>query len=329
MGKKMAETDNRYTSSRPAHTASVQKPPDLGYLAGLRRILTSRFSETELRNLCFDLGVDYDSLPGVGTSDKARELIAHLARHNRIPHLIAVGKRMRDDIAWDQPFEAAGAGSSFHRPTGTPRFEHGQAPPARARAGLIAKTFPDDQQAFIIQKMSKTVSELDAYIEQYGRVISAHRLSAILRERIRKLRALQPGDPGWEVYWEAVEPIFDDLASLAFGMTAWKQARRPPSELSDITTEVRTQFLAREQSILELVERYTQAHTNVQRLCTQLRQSQADQDNRLSSELEEQVKEMHASADIMGRQLYPVINQLIKKELSTLLTELGRPQEGG
>jgi hypothetical protein len=111
-------------------------------------------------------------------------------------------------------------------------------------------------------------------------------------------------------------------------MTAWRQARRPLSELSNITTEVRTQFLAKEQSILELVERYTQAHTSVQRLSTQLRQAQADQSSQILRELEEQVKEMHASADFMGRQLYPVINQLIKKELSTLLAELGRPEGG-
>ena len=327
----MAEIDSSQTSSRAAHTASVQKPPDRGYLVGLRRILTTRFGETELRDLCFDLGVGYEGLPGVGTGDKARELIAHLDRHDRIPHLIALCKQTRPDIAWEQPFEAAGAASSFHSTAGRPRFGTAQTPPARShtRASLFAGTaFPDDQQALIIQKMSKTVSELDAYIEQYGRVISAHRLSAILRERIRKLRSLQPTDPGWEVYWEAVEPIFDDLASLAFGMTAWKQARRPPGELSNITTEVRTQFLAREQSILELVERYTQAHASVQRLSTQLRQSQVDQDGLMLRELEEQVKEMYASADIMGRQLYPVINQLIKKELSTLLIKLGRPEGG-
>jgi hypothetical protein len=330
----MAETDSGQTGSRAAYAASVQKPSDREYLVRLRRILTTRFGESELRDLCFDLGVGYESLPGEGTGDKARELIAHLERHNRIPYLIAVGKQLRPDVGWEHPFEAAGVASSFHRVTGTPRYGYGQAPPAKsvAEASHFTRTFhPADHQAFIIQKMSKTVSELDAYIEQYGRVISAHRLSAILRERIRKLRSLQPTDPGWDVYWEAVEPIYDELASLAFGMTTWKETRRrhPQREFSDITTEVRTQFLAREESILELVERYTQAHAGVQRLSTQLRQSQVDQDGQTLRELEEQVKEMHASADIMGRQLYPIINQLIKKELSTLLTELGRPQRGG
>jgi hypothetical protein len=330
----MAEPDDGQTDSRAAYAASVKKPSDREYLVKLRRILATRFSDGELRTLCFDLGVDYESLPGEATTDKARELIAHLERHDRIPHLVAIGKESRSEIEWGHPSEAAGAASAFHKGTGTPRYRHGQTSAAGPAAGAsrFARTiYPDDQQAFIIQKMSKTVSELDAYIEQYGRVISAHRLSAILRERVRKLRSFQSTDPGWDVYWEAVEPIYDELASLAFGMTAWKEARRlhPQREFSDITTEVRTQFLAREESILELVERYTQAHASVQRLSTQLRRSQVDQDGQASRELEEQVKEMHASADIMGRQLYPIINQLIKKELSTLLAELGRPQRGG
>jgi hypothetical protein len=42
----------------------------------LRRILTERFSEAELHNLVFDLGIAYDILPGSSKEDKARELIA-------------------------------------------------------------------------------------------------------------------------------------------------------------------------------------------------------------------------------------------------------------
>jgi hypothetical protein len=329
----MGESNSSHTSGRTAHAASVEKTPDLGFLARLRRILTTRLGERELRDLCFDLGVDYDGLPGAGTGNKARELIAHLERHDRITHLIAIGKQLRPDIAWEHPPGGASpASSSFHRTAGGPVLGYRRTSPAKpaTTTNLFAKaSFPDDQQTLIIQRMSRTVNELDAYIEQYGRVISTHRLSAILRERIRKLRSLQPADPGWEVYWDSIEPIYDELASLAFGMTAWKEARRPDRGLSDITTEVRSQFLAREQSILELVERYTQAHASVQKLSGQLRQPQGEKEWSALRELEEQVKEMYSSADIMGRQLYPVINQLIKKELSTLLAELGRPQEGG
>ena len=33
------------------------------YLTNLRQTLTSRFDESELRDLCFDMRIDYDALP--------------------------------------------------------------------------------------------------------------------------------------------------------------------------------------------------------------------------------------------------------------------------
>lgn len=49
-------------------------------LVKLRQILTSRLDESELQTLCFDLGVNYDDLPGEVLSDKARELILKMGR---------------------------------------------------------------------------------------------------------------------------------------------------------------------------------------------------------------------------------------------------------
>jgi predicted nucleotidyltransferase len=40
----------------------------------MRHILYERFSESDLRTLCFDLGLEYNGLPGDGTANKAREL---------------------------------------------------------------------------------------------------------------------------------------------------------------------------------------------------------------------------------------------------------------
>ncbi len=66
----------------------------------LRQILTERFDEGELRTLCFDLGIDYDSLGGSGKADKARELIAYSERHHSVAELIRVAKNQRPDISW-------------------------------------------------------------------------------------------------------------------------------------------------------------------------------------------------------------------------------------
>lgn len=71
------------------------------YLVNLRQMLNARFDEGELRTLCFDLSVEYDTLPGAGKQDKTRELIAYLDRHDRIDDLIIIGKQRRPEIIWD------------------------------------------------------------------------------------------------------------------------------------------------------------------------------------------------------------------------------------
>lgn len=70
-------------------------------LVGLREMLVDRFDDTELRTLCFDLDVDYDGLSGEGKADKARELIAYLARRDRLAELVERGRQARPDIPWE------------------------------------------------------------------------------------------------------------------------------------------------------------------------------------------------------------------------------------
>jgi len=67
----------------------------------LRQILTTYFDAGELRTLCFDLGVDYDNLPGGGKADKARELISYLERRGRLPELVRIGRQLRPDVSWE------------------------------------------------------------------------------------------------------------------------------------------------------------------------------------------------------------------------------------
>ena len=47
----------------------------------IRRILVSRFNETELRDLCFDLNIDYENLQGSSKQDRSRELLTLVQRH--------------------------------------------------------------------------------------------------------------------------------------------------------------------------------------------------------------------------------------------------------
>lgn len=74
---------------------------------GLRLKLTQYFSDDELRTLCVDLEVDYESLPGQGKEGKARELIAHLQRRDLLPGLIAKCGQQRPNVSWDDAPEVS------------------------------------------------------------------------------------------------------------------------------------------------------------------------------------------------------------------------------
>ena len=67
--------------------------------AKLRQNLAHYFSEDDLCNLCFDLGVDYENFPDT-KSGMARELVAHLERCGRIPELLDICKQRRPNVRW-------------------------------------------------------------------------------------------------------------------------------------------------------------------------------------------------------------------------------------
>jgi hypothetical protein len=62
--------------------------------------LTAFFSLDELQTLCFDLGIDFDDLPGTGKVNKARELIAFLERRGNLAKLVAEARRQRPVVNW-------------------------------------------------------------------------------------------------------------------------------------------------------------------------------------------------------------------------------------
>jgi hypothetical protein len=64
-------------------------------MSDLRHFLTSQFSRGELKDLCFDLDIDYENLPGEAKGDKARELIKYAGRHGRLPELITAIQQLR------------------------------------------------------------------------------------------------------------------------------------------------------------------------------------------------------------------------------------------
>ncbi len=106
LGIAPAQVDG-YLHGQPTPASPVSAPvvatssPERTTLIRLREVLATRFNEGELRTLCFDLGIDYDNLPGAGKADTARELVGYCERHNQVAALVEHGTRLRPDIPWD------------------------------------------------------------------------------------------------------------------------------------------------------------------------------------------------------------------------------------
>jgi hypothetical protein len=61
----------------------------------LREYIRTRYSDQELRDLCFQLNVDYESLEGGSKDAKARELVTYCERHDLRGQLIAALRQDR------------------------------------------------------------------------------------------------------------------------------------------------------------------------------------------------------------------------------------------
>ena len=72
-------------------------------LIEVRQLLARHFNLTEIKTLCFDLGVDFDELEG-GTQKtvKIRELILYLKRQNRLDQLQPVLESHRPQVEWPE-----------------------------------------------------------------------------------------------------------------------------------------------------------------------------------------------------------------------------------
>lgn len=108
---KGAKAVSTNTNSASGNDSSLEPgpetPEDVLLMNVLRDTLLALFNESELRDLCFQLGVDYDTLSGQSKPDKTRELLLYLSRHGRLNELIKVGQDLRPHGNWTQPEKTA------------------------------------------------------------------------------------------------------------------------------------------------------------------------------------------------------------------------------
>lgn len=83
-------------SRRKAIPSSVASKSELERI--LLQILPELFSIVELRELCVDLGVNYELVQGTTISELSMELIAYMKRRNRLDDLVKRIKEVRPNI---------------------------------------------------------------------------------------------------------------------------------------------------------------------------------------------------------------------------------------
>jgi hypothetical protein len=79
---------------------SDDRPSDSRSLGTLRQNVEKYFNLDELRNLAFDLGINYENLPGETLRAKSRELVDYCQRHNILDDLIELCAELRGHIDW-------------------------------------------------------------------------------------------------------------------------------------------------------------------------------------------------------------------------------------
>jgi len=82
---------------------------DHANLVKLFQKVDRHFNDSELRDLCFQLDVDYEDFGLVGKRAKARELVTMMDRHGRLPDLTTLTAQLRPKIKWqDLPQQVEG-----------------------------------------------------------------------------------------------------------------------------------------------------------------------------------------------------------------------------
>lgn len=95
--KKRAEQYQAAQARRPPRAEAAPAAPPR---KRLRENMGAYLSESELATLCFDMGIDYESLGGEGKEARIRELIALCERNGRLEELLENCRALRPNAPW-------------------------------------------------------------------------------------------------------------------------------------------------------------------------------------------------------------------------------------
>ena len=95
-----AQVTQQFANSGSDAPPSAPPPVDTERLVALADQITRYFNLSEVRDLCFRLGIEYEDLGGEGKSEKVRELVMRVERNGRLPHLIPLLQQLRPHVDW-------------------------------------------------------------------------------------------------------------------------------------------------------------------------------------------------------------------------------------
>ena len=218
----------------------------------LLKALIELFNENELRDLCFDLGLDYENLPPGGKKDKARELVSYFIRRNRINYLVSVFREQRphvtiDDIAVDEHDEDPTENSIAvpKAPTALPQDKSNTVIAGNSLTALIRLLSKSEVRTAVIsfQTDFEAASEQIAILADYK---LAHDLFQELENRYFLIQNDQKRLPADDLAWDNIsltEPEIqgkiNDLLSVTERPTFSKDENLWTQQLEKAQTQIR------------------------------------------------------------------------------------------
>jgi hypothetical protein len=140
-------------------------------LAQLHKKIKDHFGEEDLRTLCFDMGVEYESLPAQGKEGKARELVALLDRQGRIPELTQMCSDACPNVDWENISLGPRASVPAHRSRGQARkifISYKRNDPSQRLARYLQKFLTRQGHTVFIDATLRTG---EAWLEEIGQHI--------------------------------------------------------------------------------------------------------------------------------------------------------------
>jgi hypothetical protein len=201
-------------------------------LRKLLRAINDSFGENDLRDLCFDLQLDFENLPGPTKKDKARELIIHFDRRKRINVLIATFRELRpnidlETIALDELDEdPTTARIEIHTADILPQQDKSNTMIASKSFGAIVRMLSRADVRTAVVTFQTDFQAASQQIEQMNDYKQIHDLFQILETQYDLINRDQKRLPDDDMAWEdiaiaepEVQAKIDDMVTLSKSQT--------------------------------------------------------------------------------------------------------------